>query len=264
MPNRYGVPPAAVPVLLSGRVGAALKNLGTSASSGGGGVGGEAPPTPSKGVRERLSAWGREAQVGALMGGGDADGNSNSGKAKYLQRLHAFNKCGPEPLVRLRIALQHERAKALQHVGRHEEAAQDFTDVLCSCPGNPHALLRRAISYAALGEWRAAAADVEACKVLRPGDPRFELNYGALRGVEGILLCGPGEEPQWPVLGLEEVAAGGGGHLPQQGGGDGAEEGVAGAGSGAHALLLSLRAQPKPPLPVLAPNSTGLLHPFAL
>jgi hypothetical protein len=97
-----------------------------------------------------------------------------------------------------------------------------------------------------MGEWAAAAEDMETARSLRPGDGRFEWNYGGLRGVEGVMLAGAGEEPQWPVLGLEVVRPGGTEH----------------EGEGAAAAVEALRVAPTRPLHILAPNATGVMHPL--
>lgn len=70
-----------------------------------------------------------------------------SARQKYLLRLADANRGAPLDMVRLRIATTHERAKALQMVGRHQEAIADFSEVLSSCPTLASALFRRAFSY---------------------------------------------------------------------------------------------------------------------
>jgi tetratricopeptide (TPR) repeat protein len=221
-------------------VGAALRELGNAPTHPG-----AALLARSGVVASGLKAWASTAKAEGKDGREGAAGRAALALQRHALRVAAVNAAAPEAAVRMRIAATHERAKALQHLGAHREAARDFTEVLVSQPGNPHALLRRGFSFAALGEWAAAAEDMETARSLRPGDVRFEWNYAGLRGVEGVMLAGPGEEPQWPVLGLEDVRPAAG------------EEAV-----GEAAAVEALRTAPKRPLHILAPNATGLLHPL--
>jgi hypothetical protein len=66
----------------------------------------------------------------------------------------------------MRLSAAHERAKALQVLGRHDEAVLDFNDVLDSQPAAPNALFRRGISHKALRDFAKAADDIETAKQL--------------------------------------------------------------------------------------------------
>lgn len=114
----------------------------------------------------------------------------------------ALNRRAPDAfLPLLRAALHHERAKALQMLGRHSEALTDFTLVLAHCPTSAHATFRRAFSARALKHYVAAGDDFETAAALCPSDERFAVNYNGLGEVTTIVLCAAGEEPHTDVAG---------------------------------------------------------------
>lgn len=114
----------------------------------------------------------------------------------------ALNRRAPDAfLPLLRAALHHERAKALQMLGRHSEALTDFTLVLAHSPTSAHATFRRAFSARALKHYVAAGDDFETAAALCPSDERFAVNYNGLGDVTTIVLCAAGEEPHTDVAG---------------------------------------------------------------
>lgn len=114
----------------------------------------------------------------------------------------ALNRRAPDAfLPLLRAALHHERAKALQMLGRHGDALTDFTLVLAHCPTSAHATFRRAFSARALKHYVAAGDDFETAAALCPADDRFAVNYNGLGDVAAIVLCAAGEEPHSDVAG---------------------------------------------------------------
>uniref|UniRef100_A0A0G4IFW0 UDP-N-acetylglucosamine--peptide N-acetylglucosaminyltransferase SPINDLY n=1 Tax=Chromera velia CCMP2878 TaxID=1169474 RepID=A0A0G4IFW0_9ALVE len=92
----------------------------------------------------------------------------------------------------------HERAKALQAVGQHARALQDFSVVLDMQPSNARALFRRAFSYKALRAFEDAAEDFESARKFAPDDPRMVLNYQKIHDVPCISLGPAGHEDPIP------------------------------------------------------------------
>ena len=91
----------------------------------------------------------------------------------------------------------HERAKAQQMIELHEEAVKDFSKVIKLNGKNAHAFFRRAFSLKALKQFAEAADDFEKAKSLCPMNPALVVNYKKLKDVSCIVLCEPGEEPNF-------------------------------------------------------------------
>jgi tetratricopeptide (TPR) repeat protein len=118
-----------------------------------------------------------------------------------------------EDIIRLRVAAMHERAKALQTLGRHEAAVEDFTDVLGHSPGAVSAYFRRGLSLRTLRCYSAAADDLETARSVIPRNERFSVNYFALRDVDAAAASFAGEEAPSAVMGLDGDADAAVGHL---------------------------------------------------
>ncbi|POM77188.1 Hypothetical protein PHPALM_5464 [Phytophthora palmivora] len=88
----------------------------------------------------------------------------------------------------------HERAKALQLERYHAEALADFSFVISQQPTNAHAYFRRGFAHKSLGDFNAAAHDLQTARLLDPNNLQLVVNYKELRDVECIVLCAPGEE----------------------------------------------------------------------
>lgn len=80
------------------------------------------------------------------------------------------------------------RGKALQRLGRHDEAVSDFIRCIEINSKDAHALFRRAWSYKALGKYELAALDFELAKELRFDDPNFSIQYKLIRDVDYMEL----------------------------------------------------------------------------
>ncbi|EGZ15996.1 hypothetical protein PHYSODRAFT_507133 [Phytophthora sojae] len=91
----------------------------------------------------------------------------------------------------------HERAKALQLERYHAEALADFSFVIAQQPTNAHAYFRRGFAHKALGDFNAAAHDLQTARLLDPNNLQLVVNYKELRDVECIVLCAPGEEKRF-------------------------------------------------------------------
>lgn len=100
----------------------------------------------------------------------------------------------------------HERAKAYQIIEEHQAAVEDFSLVIKKNPKNAHAYFRRAFSLKALKvsslpntlqKYPEAADDFEKAKELDPLNPKLVVNYKKLKGISCIVLCKPGEEPDF-------------------------------------------------------------------
>ncbi|KAG7389602.1 hypothetical protein PHYPSEUDO_009999 [Phytophthora pseudosyringae] len=91
----------------------------------------------------------------------------------------------------------HERAKALQLERYQAEALADFSFVIAQQPTNAHAYFRRGFSHKALGDFKAAAHDLQTARLLDPNNLQLVVNYKELRDVECIVLCAPGEEKRF-------------------------------------------------------------------
>eukprot|EP00753_Platysulcus_tardus_P021839 PLAT9143.2.p1 GENE.PLAT9143.2~~PLAT9143.2.p1 ORF type:complete len:616 (-),score=150.69 PLAT9143.2:1277-3124(-) len=94
----------------------------------------------------------------------------------------------------------HERAKEAQLAGDYAAAIEDFDAVLERTPGNVHALFRRGFAHKSMGRLDLAAEDFEAARRLAPHNPALLVNYRTLHRTEVILLCPPGEEPDWLTM----------------------------------------------------------------
>lgn len=213
---------------LSGGVGAALRGLAASKPAGKGADSGNVKGMMGKWAQKgkaatthgvtaaELAAATRAAADAGSFGAGGASSSIDGAqltlhpvsraRERYLARLSHANAHAPPDLVRLRVSSIHERAKARQMLGLHRDAAADFTETLASCPTHAHAIFRRAISYKCLGEFTAAADDFENSKLLARPDlrPSISLNYNSIADVSAVVLCGAGEEPEYPVLGLDD------------------------------------------------------------
>jgi tetratricopeptide (TPR) repeat protein len=141
----------------------------------------------------------------AEFGGGAAKGVGGA-RARFLANLARANGGSPLELVTMRLSAAHERAKALQVLGRHDEAVLDFNDVLDSQPAAPNALFRRGISHKALRDFAKAADDIETAKQLtaRAEDRAIlNLNYVGISDVEAVVLVAAGEEPYNLIRGID-------------------------------------------------------------
>ena len=95
------------------------------------------------------------------------------------------------------ITYIHERAKSLQMARQYAPALRDFNQVIKHNPTNAHAHFRRAFVHKALGHLEAAADDFEVAKMLDPDNPHLIVNYKTLHDTECIILCRPGDEPEY-------------------------------------------------------------------
>ena len=93
-----------------------------------------------------------------------------------------------------RILYTHERAKAAQMCGKHQDAITDFSVVTKMSPSDDRAFFRRAWSYKALGLFLLAAEDFETAVSLKPENKVYKLNYRAIGSIETIVLVPPGLE----------------------------------------------------------------------
>ncbi|KUF98370.1 Mitochondrial import inner membrane translocase subunit tim16 [Phytophthora nicotianae] len=109
-----------------------------------------------------------------------------SNKQSQLQQLHEAQ-----------LMYIHERAKALQLERYHAEALADFSFVIKKQPTNAHAYFRRGFAHKALGNFKAAAHDLQTARLLDPNNLQLVVNYKELRDVECIVLCPPGEEKRF-------------------------------------------------------------------
>ena len=131
-------------------------------------------------------------------------------RQRFLDRLKDANQSCPLELISLRILSVHERAKALQMLSRHEEAIEDFNDVLDSTPTNSNAYFRRGCSYKFVRDFDRAALDFELAKQLTPKyDERavLNLNYIGISDIETVVLVASGEEPTFPIYGVDAAAS---------------------------------------------------------
>jgi tetratricopeptide (TPR) repeat protein len=115
---------------------------------------------------------------------------------------------GDESLLRhfahLRVAAFHERAKALQMLGRHSDAIYDFTITLAFCPSSANAYFRRAFSYKATGRFDAAGDDFETARKKAGIDNPVEyINYVGVNNVSVVVITAAGEEPVLPLMGMQ-------------------------------------------------------------
>jgi tetratricopeptide (TPR) repeat protein len=92
----------------------------------------------------------------------------------------------------------HERAKAYQAIEWHTDALNDFNQVITMNPANAHAFFRRAFSFLSIGEFKRATVDFEQAVKLDPLNPALVVNYKQVKDVKFIVLCEPGDEPQFP------------------------------------------------------------------
>ena len=100
-------------------------------------------------------------------------------------------------LLLRKVNYVHERAKAYQAIEWHDDAISDFTQVLILNPGNAPAHFRRAFSYKAKGQFEQAAVDFEKAVKLDPQNPSLVVNYKQIKDVKFIVLCEPGNEPEY-------------------------------------------------------------------
>ena len=68
-------------------------------------------------------------------------------------------------------------------------------------PRNAHAHFRRGFAWKSLGKLEEAAEDFERAKALDPDNPYLVLNYSQAHLTEFVILCPPGQEPEWPEQG---------------------------------------------------------------
>lgn len=102
----------------------------------------------------------------------------------------AFKRCEWEAAVQLYsaaleadaslLAARNNRAQALLHLQRWQEAGADAEAVLAAQPDNVKALLRRAAAAQALSQHSAARADLERVLVLEPGHREAALRLASL------------------------------------------------------------------------------------
>ena len=134
---------------------------------------------------------------------------------KFEKSIFPYSRCIERIPSDLRY--RHERAKAYQMIGHHEEAVEDFNEVIKKNPKNAHAHFRRAFSLKALGpahnpnvsifsqtcnrldlqNYLLAADDFEKAKNLDPLNPDLVINHKKLKGITCIVLCEPGEEKEF-------------------------------------------------------------------
>jgi tetratricopeptide (TPR) repeat protein len=88
----------------------------------------------------------------------------------------------------------HERAKCYLVIQEYEKALSDFNMVLSHQTANQNAYLGRGFTYKALKKYQLAANDFEQAKILDPLNPKLQLNYLKIHGVQYIKLCEPGFE----------------------------------------------------------------------
>jgi len=116
---------------------------------------------------------------------------------KHKRSYEMFDKALKVTQVQKRpeqILYIHERAKAAQLCGRHQDAIADFSAVIKLSPLDDRAFFRRAWSYKALGLFLLAAEDFEKAVSLRPDNKVYRVNYRAIGSIETIVLVPPGEE----------------------------------------------------------------------
>jgi tetratricopeptide (TPR) repeat protein len=163
-----------------------------------------------------LGKWSRSGKLGAAVstqssefekfGASGMTRSIGAARQRFLDRLKDANRSCPLALISLRISSVHERAKALQMLSRHEEAIEDFNDVLDSTPTNSNAYFRRGCSYKFVRDFDRAAMDFELAKQLTPKyDERaiLNLNYIGISDVETVVLVASGEEPTFPIYGVD-------------------------------------------------------------
>ncbi|KAI9989515.1 hypothetical protein PInf_019798 [Phytophthora infestans] len=119
-------------------------------------------------------------------GNNQEDIDEAGGKQSQLQQLHEAQ-----------LMYIHERAKALQLERYHAEALADFSFVIAQQPTNAHAYFRRGFAHKALGDFKAAAHDLQTARLLDPNNLQLVVNYKELRDVECIVLCPPGDEKRF-------------------------------------------------------------------
>ena len=73
----------------------------------------------------------------------------------------------------------------------------DFDQVIANNPKNANAYFRRAFSLKSLRQYDRAVEDFEKAKQLDPTNERLMVNYKKLKGVSCIVLCEPGDEPNF-------------------------------------------------------------------
>jgi tetratricopeptide (TPR) repeat protein len=163
-----------------------------------------------------LGKWSRSGKLGAVVssqatefekfGASGLTRTMGAARQRFLDRLRDANRSYPLDLVSLRISSVHERAKALQMLSRHEEAIEDFNDVLDSTPSNSNAYFRRACSYKFVRDFDKAALDFELAKQLTPKYEEralLNLNYVGIADIETVILVAAGEEPNFPIFGVD-------------------------------------------------------------
>jgi len=79
----------------------------------------------------------------------------------------------------------------------HQEAYDDFCQVIRRNPANAHAYFRRAFSLKALRRYEEAADDFEKARTLDPLNHKMAINYKKLKGVNCIVLCKAGQEKRF-------------------------------------------------------------------
>lgn len=84
-------------------------------------------------------------------------------------------------------------------IGDHEYALRDFNRVIDLQPTNAHAFFRRAFTYKAMKRYHDAAEDFNTARKLQPNNPALLINAKKLHGVSCIVLCRPGDEPDFPM-----------------------------------------------------------------
>nr|KAE8947250.1 hypothetical protein PF009_g3167 [Phytophthora fragariae] len=140
-------------------------------------------------VEHFTSAYDHSLLVGTSIevGNNQEDELHDAGdKQNQLQQLHEAQ-----------LLYIHERAKALQLERYHAEALADFSFVITQQPTNAHAYFRRGFAHKALGDFNAAAHDLQTARLLDPNNLQLVVNYKELRDVECIVLCAPGEEKRF-------------------------------------------------------------------
>ena len=115
---------------------------------------------------------------------------------KFEKSIFPFSKCIER--IPTEGKYIHERAKAHQMIGMHEEAIKDFNALLKRNPSNAHAYFRRAFSLKAIKKFAEAADDFQKAQDLDDKNPLLVVNHKKLKSVECIVLCEPGEEKLFP------------------------------------------------------------------
>ncbi|EEY57738.1 uncharacterized protein PITG_00306 [Phytophthora infestans T30-4] len=110
---------------------------------------------------------------------------------------HSLIQSQLQQLHEAQLMYIHERAKALQLERYHAEALADFSFVIAQQPTNAHAYFRRGFAHKALGDFKAAAHDLQTARLLDPNNLQLVVNYKELRDVECIVLCPPGDEKRF-------------------------------------------------------------------